>query len=185
MSDLHFFDPRDDVSKFERRLPHWAQSGVVCFVTWRTIDSIPKAVLRSWQAARTSWLRKHGIDPVHANWKVHLQRLGRDVNEAFYRQFSARWHDELDSCHGKCLMGHPAVSEIVANALHFGDGSKFDLMDFVIMPNHVHFIAAFPLEDEMLSNCTSIKHYSARQINSLLERKGKFWQQDGFDHLIR
>ena len=53
------------------------------------------------------------------------------------------------------------------------------------MPNHVHVLAAFPDEESMLKQCESWKHFTAMQINRQLGRKGRFWQQDGFDHLVR
>ena len=53
------------------------------------------------------------------------------------------------------------------------------------MPNHVHVLAAFPTEEAMLEQCESWKRFTARQINRLLNRRGRFWQQDVFDHLVR
>jgi putative transposase len=37
----------------------------------------------------------------------------------------------------------------------------------------------------MLAQCESWKHFTATRINRVLGRKGRFWQQDGFDHLVR
>ena len=68
--------------------------------------------------------------------------------------------------------------------LHF-DGDRYDLTDFVVMPNHVHVLVAFPDESSMLAQCDSWKHFTTTQINRALGRKGRFWQQDGFDHLVR
>ena len=48
MLPFHLFDPEADVQIVERRLPHWSQAGAVCFLTWRTIDSLPKDVLDRW-----------------------------------------------------------------------------------------------------------------------------------------
>ena len=36
---LQTFDPKADYSIIERKLPHWAQAGTICFLTWRTADS--------------------------------------------------------------------------------------------------------------------------------------------------
>jgi type I restriction enzyme R subunit len=59
------------------------------------------------------------------------------------------------------------------------------MLDFVIMPNHVHLLASFPDEKSMLAQCESWKHYTATQINRYLKRAGRLWQQDAFDHLVR
>lgn len=53
------------------------------------------------------------------------------------------------------------------------------------MPNHVHLLVAFPSEDAMLEQCDSWKHFTATKINRALGRKGRFWLQDSFDHLVR
>src|SRR5262249_55666382 len=39
--------------------------------------------------------------------------------------------------------------------------------------------------NEDLDACHSWKHYTATKINRCLQRRGRFWQQDGFDHLVR
>ncbi len=57
--------------------------------------------------------------------------------------------------------------------------------DFVVMPNHVHLLASFASEDSMVEQCDSWLNYSAFRINKSLGRKGKFWQQEPFDHLVR
>jgi type I restriction enzyme R subunit len=59
------------------------------------------------------------------------------------------------------------------------------LLDFVVMPNHVHLLASFPGENAMLTQCESWKHFTATKINRHFQRKGRYWQQDGFDHLVR
>jgi type I restriction enzyme R subunit len=73
---------------------------------------------------------------------------------------------------------------VADSLLHF-DGDRYDLTDFVIMPNHVHLLAAFPDEQAMLEQCDSWKQYTATKLNRALGRKGQFWQADGFDHLVR
>jgi putative transposase len=59
------------------------------------------------------------------------------------------------------------------------------LLDFVVMPNHVHLLAAFPDEAAMLEQCESWKHFTAARINRTLGQKGRFLQPDAFDHLVR
>ena len=53
------------------------------------------------------------------------------------------------------------------------------------MPNHVHLLAVFPTEESMKEQCDSWLHYTAFRINPLIGEKGKFWQQEPFDHLVR
>jgi hypothetical protein len=161
MSELCFFDPREEYSVFERRLPHWSQAGVVCFVTWRTHDSIPADVLERWRQERRQWLRQHHINPRAHDWRQQLRDLGREAQQDFFQHFSTRWHTELDACHGAGVLRRPELAQIVAQSFHHFDGDRYELTDFVVMPNHVHLLAAVPDEESLLVQCESWKHYTA------------------------
>jgi len=56
---------------------------------------------------------------------------------------------------------------------------------WVALPNHVHAVfvlnPAWSLEKIILS----WKGFTARKINPLLGRTGRFWQRDCFDRLVR
>ena len=71
----------------------------------------------------------------------------------------------------------------------WGNEKRFRLYGVVIMPDHVH-LALTPLYDEngyysVVEITQGIKSSSAHQINHLLNRKGKVWQNESFDHVIR
>jgi type I restriction enzyme R subunit len=182
---LQVFDRTASFTVIERRLPHWSQAGTVTFITWRTQDSIPAPILRRWHADRDDWLRRHGIDPHAPDWRVQLQQLDEDVRGEFVRTFSERWHRHLDACHGACMLRQTDLSKIVADSLLKFDGERYEVTDFIVMPNHVHLLAAFATEEGMLAQCEGWKHYQARELNRYLGTSGRFWQQDGFDHLVR
>jgi REP element-mobilizing transposase RayT len=61
---------------------------------------------------------------------------------------------------------------------------------FCIMPNHVHMVfTPLPKLDgtfhSMSATMHSLKRYTARQANLLLDREGKFWQHENYDHVVR
>jgi len=182
---MRVFDPAEDTLIVERRLPHWAQPGTLCFITFRTADSMPNEVFERWRRKRFEWLRNHGIDPTLVDWQQRLRRLPKRLRTVFHQVFSQRWHDELDKSCGECVLQRPQLGRIVAGSLKHFDADRYDLTDFVVMPNHVHLLAAFRDPDRMLQQCKSWKHFTATQINRRLNRNGRFWQQDGFDHLVR
>lgn len=182
---LHTFDPHADFTIVERRLPHWQQAGAVCFLTFRTDDSLPQSVLRRRHAERDDWLRRHEIDPQRGNWREYPEQLPPPVHDEFIRVFSERWHRHLDAGHGACVLRQPSLAKIVADSLLHFDGERYLLTDFVVMPNHVHLLGSFVDEDGLLRQCESWKHYTACQINRKIAAVGRFWQQDGFDHLVR
>jgi type I restriction enzyme R subunit len=107
------------------------------------------------------------------------------VRQEFHRMFSARWEESLDECRGTCPLRRPELAGVVVDSLRFFDGDRYFLTDFVVMPNHVHVLAAFLSPEQMLKQCASWKHYTAVQINRALGRRGHFWEDDAFDHLVR
>ncbi|QJW98214.1 transposase [Frigoriglobus tundricola] len=186
MSELfRFFDPDEDVAVTARRLPHWAQAGALCFLTWRTWDSIPAPALDSWFRTRSSWLAGRNISPTDPHWRERVRGLTEPERCEFHRTVSTRWHELLDCCEGECVLRRPELAGIVAASIRYFDGDRYRVTDFVVMPNHVHLLVSFPSETQMLAQCESWKHYTAVRLNKALGRKGRFWQVDGFDHLVR
>jgi putative transposase len=179
------YDPQEERTVVWRKLPHWSQSGALTFITWRTWDSMPAAVVRAWLAERDDWLCQHGIDPSRPGWETLMEDWPREQREAFRSFVSGRWSDHLDALYGSCPLRRPDLAIVVADSLHHGDGKDYWLSDFVVMPNHVHLLAAFASDEAMLAQCESWKHYTARKINRALGRFGRFWEPDAFDHLIR
>lgn len=184
-SSFRFFDRSDDYSVVERRLPHWQQNGTLTFITFRADDSLPKHVIEEWKSEQRRLLREHGIDPLVAGWKQQLLKFPKEIQNEIRNCLSEKWHNDLDACHGKCILRQPMLAKIVAESLHKFDGNRYELTDFIIMPNHVHLLAAFAVAASILKQCESWKHFTARQINRTLGRTGRLWQQDGFDHLVR
>ncbi len=56
---------------------------------------------------------------------------------------------------------------------------------WVVMPNHVHILAA-PCVGNSVSNIMhSLKSFTSQEANKTLGRKGRFWFEDYFDRYIR
>jgi len=79
---------------------------------------------------------------------------------------------------------------VLESCLH-DNGSKFDLRVAVVMPDHVHMIFT-PLVNRQAMEVYSlaeimdaIKGVSAHRINKMLGRKGRVWQAESFDHVLR
>lgn len=180
-----FFDPKGEVTIYYRRLPHWDQPGAMCFITWRTVDSIPAEVLQRWRIERAIWLRQRHIDPQATDWRELIRALPVEARRDYHVRFTSPWMERLDECHGACLLRQPELASIVADSLLHGDGNEYEVSDFVVMPNHVHVLAQFRSEGGMKACCQNWKHYTARRINEALATAGQFWQWESFDHLVR
>lgn len=192
--EFRAFDPASQVKKSARNLPHWFQAGAVTFLTFRTADSLPREVVQRWQRELESWLARKGL-PVALASSFSVRQTPKQkkllatisaIERREYKRFANRLvNRSLDECHGACLMKRPDVAEIVAQAILHYNGEKYDLDSFVIMPNHVHVLAQFHLDEGFQTVSQSWLRYSARQINKHCNLRGTFWQPEPFDHLVR
>ena len=178
------FDPKSEFAIHQHCRPHWSQAGAVVFITFRTADSIPKEVLQRWEQEKSNWLKRNGIQ-ADEHWSDIVPTLAPELRREFKKTFNRHREDFLDTCHGQCVLERRELAKIVHDSLLYFDGNRYRMGDFVVMPNHVHLLCAFSSENALSKQCDSWLHFTARQINLKLGRKGKFWQQEPFDHLVR
>jgi putative transposase len=179
------FDPSEEVEISHRYLPHWQQSGKTYFLTFRTYDSLPRAVIDGWFQDRNAWLKRHDIDADSPLWHEAFARLPVETRRDFHHRVSDRFHRFLDECHGECLLRRAPLARIVADSLLHFDGPRYAMGDFVVMPNHVHVLVQFHGDVSMKRQCTAWKHFTAARIHRELGRTGHFWQGESFDRLVR
>ena len=102
-----------------------------------------------------------------------------------------RWDAALDATlSGPRWLANPAVANVVVDSLHYLDSHLCDLDTYCIMGNHVHVVMTPLLGADgnyhALSAIThSLKRYTARKANQLLNRTGRFWQPESYDHIVR
>jgi putative transposase len=182
---LQFFDPEADFGLTRRNLPHWQQPGAIYFITFRTFDSLPKEVVQRWIQERDAWLISQGIDASRQDWQLQMHRLAPATRARVRRRLTEDFDRYLDQCHGACALRASTLAGIVASSLRHFDGQRYDLGDFVVMPNHVHLLVQFLGDTTPTAQCKSWKRYTATSINRCLGRQGHFWQDESFDHLVR
>ena len=182
--DFRFYDPAVPPLVTQGHLPHWEQEDSTYFITWRTADSIPKQRAEYWHRLRAEWLRDHGISPDDSNWRRQVEVLPEEVRKEF-RRFSRALDEEMDACHGECLLKQRDCAAIISDALRYFEGERYLLGDFVVMPNHVRVLVGGMPRDAMKGQVKSWKRWSALGINKRLSRRGRFWQSESFDHLVR
>ena len=180
------FDPKASFSIRETCKPHWSQAGVIVFITFRTADSISSDVLKRWDRERCDWLHRLGLlGGSDSNWRGVIDKLTAQQRQQFNRHFNRMREMHLDECWGACVLQKPKLSQKVADSLMYFDNERYRMGDFVVMPNHVHLLAAFPTEEAMEKQCVSWMHYTAHEINLAMGSSGHFWDGDPFDHLVR
>lgn len=179
-----WFDPHRVVRVYHRNLPHWRQDGALYFVTFRLADSIPHRVLAAWAQERKIWLRAHGIVS-ESGGHVSVAQLSEKDQRAYARMNARRLFGELDRGWGRCDLRRGDVREILKTSLLFHDATRWQVGDFVIMPNHVHLLVFMLGNYELEKQLNSVKRFSARRINGLLGREGALWQRESYDHIVR
>jgi putative transposase len=78
------------------------------------------------------------------------------------------------------------VAQCVADTLQYGEKQLglYELCAWVLMVNHVHILIDPKAKLQKITR--SIKSYSARQANAILQRTGRpFWQEESYDHWAR
>jgi len=99
--------------------------------------------------------------------------------------YSDKVEKYLDAGHGECWMNVERIARLVADALRHFDGERYRIFSWCVMPNHVHAVVK-PLAGHSLAEILhSWKFYTAHAANKILKRKGQFWEEEYYDHLIR
>ena len=171
-------DERRLTAGFHHRdhLPHLKREGGSYFVTFRLTGTLPADVVMQLKQERETILAQALAAKRPLTWTEQ---------EELFRWYASRVDRYLDAGHGDCWLQQPEIADIVADALRFYAEQRFDLLAWVVMPNHVHVVVR-PLPGWTLSQITkSWKGFSAREANRLLQRAGEFWQGESYDHLIR
>jgi len=168
-----FFNRQAEVETYSGWLPHWRQANRMYFVTFRLDDSVAQPVLVAWKEERDVWL------------KHHPKPWPEDVRAEYHERFTRRMEELLDAGYGSCALANPSVATIVQKALKHFDGQSYQLGEFAIMPNHVHLLVR-PAEEVPLEKIIqSWKTFSAKAANQVLGKRGTFWRDEYFDHIVR
>lgn len=166
---------------YHRHLPHIQPPGATFFITFRLTDSIPKQVLARWSEEHLALER---MLAKRSSAECEQLRL-----EAFRRRFR-----ELERCldgaeTGPLWLKDAHLAGLVADSIHYRAGQVYRLDAFCVMANHVHLVfAPLPFGEGYYSLAKilhSLKLYTARRVNLLLKRQGRFWQHESFDHYVR
>ncbi len=171
--------PNHLVAGFHSRgvLPHLKREGGTYFVTFRQAGTLPKEVLLRFKQEREAILAQAEAAKRPLTW--HEQ-------EELFRWYSSRVDKYLDAGHGVCHLRNPELAELVADAIRFFHGQRYELRAWVVMPNHAH-VVVWPMAGHTLSDFLhSWKSFTSHEINKrLAEKVVPFWQGESYDHLIR
>ena len=140
-------------------LPHFDTDKVPQMITYRLADALPrKVVLRI------------------------LAETDRDDRERY-----ERFEKMLDGGYGSCVLRRRDCAEVVIENLRFHDGKRYRLIDWVVMPNHVHVLYDQP-RVEMRKIVKGWKSFTSNRIKKILGTLGDgepLWQAGYHDRFAR
>ncbi len=174
---------------YKRNLPHYQSRGLVYFITFRLVDSLPNYVVLKLKQEKEAFLKE----------LENVQNVLEKEEE--YRLYQSRLFAKYESLIDKSNCGpkwleDDRVAQIVFDSLKSMDSILYDLIACTIMPNHVHILIK-PKENEkqdielsktyyiITEILKKIKGTTARQCNIILNRQGSFWQHESYDHIVR
>jgi type I restriction enzyme R subunit len=103
-----------------------------------------------------------------------------------------RW---LDGQSANRVLQDPRLAQAVVDSLYFFAGRRYDLLAYVVMPSHMHWLfqplpewveglkVGRPTPRERIMY--SLKRYTANACNRLQNKRGAFWQDESYDHWVR
>jgi type I restriction enzyme R subunit len=176
------------MEKIRRRdLPHWDVPYAAYFITSCLEGSIPAQGLLDIDDYRAILQRRsRPTDKSEEAWTINCWKL------VFARTES--WLDMQPAVHH---LSDTRLAQLVVDAFYFFAGQRYDLLAFVVMPSHIHWVFQ-PLENwvsqlgpqimvrsprERIIH--SINRHTAAECNQLLGLSGTFWQHESYDHWIR
>jgi len=138
-------------------LPHCDFPGLVQFVAFRLVDSMPASRRGEWE---------------------HLLNIEDD------REKRTKLEQYLDRGVGQCHLRDPQAATIAEDAIVEFQNECYELLAWCVMPNHVHVLVHvwnWPLA-KMLQTWKSI---TAVKANRSLNRVGTFWQREYWETFMR
>lgn len=146
---------------YRRKLPHLDIGEVTQFITFSLDDCLPQDYLQS--------LRQE------------LKTFKGNVD----RERDVRIQKHLDQGSGSCVLRQEQCALIVRDSLLYHHEKKMTLLSWVIMPNHVHFLARFEEGQSMSNALQSLKSYTGHEIKKLHPELKHVWHEESFDRYIR
>ena len=110
-----------------------------------------------------------------------LQDCSTMADQSKRRQLIEKYLDN-----GKCVLRDSQVASVVLNAWKFFHGERYEIVAYVIMPNHCHILIAVFDDSELAKIVHSWKNFTSKEINKLYPQQDRHvWQYDYWDRFIR
>lgn len=199
---------------YRRRLPHKQPNAAIIFVTFRTKNSIPKAIINQIQQ------RHHANQKAIQTGLITQQQAHIEDKKIFAAYDTALDSSPTDTLNPFSQLHKPQYAHHLMKTIQNGTTlGHYILHRYCIMPNHAHILIeplpphlpetfqpnpTFPSASQTLLKATwrapdnpdhqfrplqdimkSIKGIASRHINQTANRTGALFQAESFDHYVR
>ena len=169
-----FYSPLKETEvSFKDNLPHMHQEGVIQYITFRLNDSLPQKA-RDEIKNRLTNFKENNPEPWDNNTTYRYWTLMGKLQSRL-----------LDNGYGNCILKDPEVRKIVDDAIIHCNGLTYELIAYVVMPNHVHMLIKPIEQHSVMSIMQSLKSFTASRINRLTGNKGPVWMKRYYDRMVR
>ena len=164
LKGVKFFITEDHIRNSRGYMPHLDEPGLIQSVTFRLADSLPQKLI------------KQAEEELRYTAPAYLQNERRKKLEEY-----------LDSSIGCCCLRDSTVAKLVEEALLHHGGNMYDLLEWCIMPNHVHVLIC---QRSSLSKIVkSWKSFTGREAKQNSRGKmpdgERFWHREYWDRMMR
>lgn len=161
-----------------RNLPHIQPDGGTYSITFLLDGALPRQKMELLKELRKKWM--DSAVSSHDKYQIH-------------RKIFDKYESILDNPKsGPVWLKERKIAEIVMESIHYRDGIFYNLYAYCIMSNHVHMVFEHiadpnrkPSNHPISDILRDLKKYTARKSNIIINRSGKFWHVESYDHVIR
>ncbi len=118
---------------YHRNLPHFQPLGYTYFVTFRLANSIPQHIV---ERLKSEYNKEIKLISSIENRKEKQQKYS-ECKWSYFKKFDSLLDRAL---RGSFWLREEKIARVVKEAIHFGEGERYDLICYCIMPNHVHLV---------------------------------------------
>jgi len=166
------------IPEYTRKLPHIQPLYETFFITFRLHGCLPSVAIKNLAEERMVSENRIKNTVLNKN-KKRLELLNNNKRNLI--KFDNLLHKYQSD---KDLLLNKKYANIVENSLHFYDNKNYELIAYCIMPNHVHLLVE-NVNTQLFRVLQSIKSFTAKKINEQMNKSGKIWQRESYDHIVR
>jgi type I restriction enzyme R subunit/putative DNA methylase len=161
----------DTIAFWRGRLPHWEVTDGRYFVTIHLAGAIPE----------------EGEERIHRLAQEYDQLAANDAegHRKLHRSIYAEMERWLDRAEVVAHLREPPVAEMLMEAIAFRQGRSWNVLEYVVMPNHLHLFFEL-LSAGLKDTLEQFKRWTGHRAKALLRmEETRFWQDEWFDHWSR